>query len=154
MNILIVEDDEHKVVEIIKYLTEYGIPKSQCVIKESIVDTVHYLEKNTPDKIILDMSLSSHRVQATGSPPLSMTAGGIEVIMELRYQDKNYIPILILTQFSQVEINSKFFTLEDSGSELMRVFDMDNIAVNLFSNETNKERQEWQKSINLFLEEK
>lgn len=149
---LIVEDDEHKVKEITKYLELSGLTKDDWVTTESVVDTVHYLEKNTPDKIILDMSLPSHKVQKSGSPPLSMTAGGIEVIMELRFQEKNHIPILVLTQFPQTEINSQFFTLDESGEKLMQVFKMENIAVNLFSNETKEETEDWQKSLKKFLE--
>lgn len=151
MKILIVEDDKHKSSDIINFILSQGVDKSSIHLVESIADTVTYLSNTTPDKIVLDMSLPSH---STGSA-IPLPNGGIEVLLELRYNGIVDLPILILTQYPQIEINNQLHPLNKSADKIMSAFSMKNILVSEFVSEDNdQEDKEWTNYLQQFLNEK
>jgi CheY-like chemotaxis protein len=151
MKILIVEDDKHKSTDIIEFIISQGIDKSSVYLTESIADTVTYLASTIPDKIVLDMSLPSH----TEGSAIPLPNGGIEVLLELRYNGIVDLPILILTQYPQIEINKQFYPLNQSAEKLMSAFSMKNILVSDFvSEEIEPEDKEWVSYLQQFLSNK
>lgn len=151
MKILIVEDDKHKSSDIIEFITSQGIDKNSIYLTESIADTVTYLASTTPDKIVLDMSLPSH----TAGSSIPLPNGGIEVLLELRYNGIIDLPVLILTQYPQIEINKQFYALNQSAEKIMSAFSMKNILVSDFDNEAiDQEDKEWVSYLQHFLSEK
>ena len=151
MKILIVEDDKHKSSDIIEFITSQGIDKNSIYLTESIADTVTYLASTTPDKIVLDMSLPSH----TDGSSIPLPNGGIEVLLELRYNGIIDLPVLILTQYPQIEINKQFYALNQSAEKIMSAFSMKNILVSDFDNEAiDQEDKEWVSYLQHFLSEK
>ena len=88
MNILIVEDDDFKYSKIVNLLTK-TTPSASILHVDNVYGAVNHVRNGTPDKIILDMSLPSHPAIAGEGSPISMPAGGIEVILELKNLKKN-----------------------------------------------------------------
>jgi CheY-like chemotaxis protein len=148
MNILIVEDDKHKSSDIIDFMVSQGIDNSYIHLTESIADTVTYLASTIPDKIVLDMSLPSH----TMGSAIPLPNGGVEVLLELRYKGIIELPILILTQYPQIEINKQFYPLDESAEKIMSAFSMKNIYVSDFvSDEIAQEDKDWINCLQQFL---
>tara|TARA_R110001583_G_C5669027_1_gene410517 strand:- start:7584 stop:8039 length:456 start_codon:yes stop_codon:yes gene_type:complete len=151
MKLLIVEDDKHKSSDIIEFIISQGIDKNSIYLTESIADTITYLASTTPDKIVLDMSLPSH----TAGSSIPLPNGGIEVLLELRYNGIIDLPVLILTQYPQIEINKQFYALNQSAEKIMSAFSMKNILVSDFDNEAiDQEDKEWVNYLQHFLSEK
>lgn len=148
MNILIVEDDKHKSSEVIEYIVSKGISRQSITLTESIADTVTFLSHNTPDKIVLDMSLPSH----TSGSSIPLTNGGMEVLLELRYAGILDLPVLILTQFPQAEVNSQLFPLDIAANEIMKAYSMTNISVSDFESESKRgDLPKWKSFLDDFL---
>jgi len=147
MTILIVEDDSFKYSEIEKFLINNGIAQENIHATISVVDTVSYLNKNTPDKIILDMSLPSHQTEQGEGSPIAMPSGGVEILMELYFLNKNNIPIIILTQFPQIQIDNDDYSIEDAAAVINGKYKFTSLIVDSFDNE----EKQWQLSTKRFL---
>lgn len=149
MTILLVEDDKHKSSEIIDYIVSKGVSRNELYLTESIADTVTFLAQNIPEKIVLDMSLPSHSLGSS----IPLTNGGMEVLLELRYEGISDLPVLILTQFPQAEVNNQLFPLDIAADEIMKAYAMSNITVSYFeSEENNSETPNWKKFMDNFLD--
>jgi len=147
MTILIVEDDSFKFSEIEKFLINNGIDQGNIHSTISVVDTVSYLNENTPDKIILDMSLPSHLTEQGEGSPIAMPSGGMEILMELYFLKKNYIPIIILTQFPQIQINNDDYSLDEAVAVINEKYKFTSLTVDSFDNE----EKQWKLSTKRFL---
>lgn len=152
MKILIVEDDKHKYSDILKFIIKEGIEKNETHHTESAADTIAYLDKEIPSKIVLDMSLPSHKTKMGEGSAIPLPNGGIEVLLELRYNGLTELPIIILTQFPQIEINHHFFTLDKSADKIMETYGMKNISVcGYVSEDYSDENREWEIKLRDFL---
>ena len=135
MNILIVEDDLFKSSEI-EDLVEEVFDEVKTVKFDNVHDTIIYFESNEPDKIILDMSLPSHTAKVGEGSPLSMPTGGIEIILELRSINKWDIPILVLTQYHEIEIENEYYSIDESEIEIKNLYGMNDLSVVLYDSES------------------
>jgi CheY-like chemotaxis protein len=147
MTILIVEDDSFKYSEIEKFLLNNGVVQGSIHSTISVVDTVSYLNKNTPDKIILDMSLPSHQTEQGEGSPIAMPSGGVEILMELYFLNKNHIPIIILTQFPQIQIDNDDYAIDDAAAVINKKYKFTSLTIDSFDNE----EKQWQLSTKRFL---
>lgn len=136
MNILIIEDDLHKYDDIKKVIKKIYI-EATIVNKDSVRDSIIYLEDNRPDKIFLDMSLPSHKMSVGDGAPLPMPVGGIEVLMELSILGRLDTDIFILTQYKEIEIESEYLALSEAAEEIKRNYGMNNISVALYGEDNN-----------------
>ena len=134
MNIMIVEDDFFKYSKIEKLVKE-TIADVDIVVFENIHGVVNYLASKSPDKIILDMSLPSHTAKVGEGTPLPMPTGGIEVILELRALNKNNIPIIILTQYPDIEIEDDYYSISEAGLIIEQLYEMNDIDVAHYQND-------------------
>lgn len=134
MNILIVEDDMFKYLQIESLVKK--VRKDAIITKfDNIHDTIIFLKDNVPDKIILDMSLPSHEAKVGEGSPVSMPTGGIEIILELRSKNILTTPIIILTQYPEIEIENEFFSIEESEEQIQSNYNMENLTVIQYQNE-------------------
>ena len=147
MTILIVEDDSFKYSEIEKFLINNGIDQENIHATISVVDTVSYLNENTPDKIILDMSLPSHQTEQGEGSPIAMPSGGVEILMELYFLNKNNIPIIILTQFTQIQIDNDDYSIDEAAAVINGKYKFTSLIVDSFDHE----EKQWQLSTKRFL---
>jgi len=146
MEILIVEDDSFKFSEI-ESLVRKDFKGVDITTFDNVYDTVNYLKDYTPDKIILDMSLPSHSAKAGEGSPLSMPSGGIEVIFELRILKKLDVPIIILTQYPEIEIEDEYYTISESESAIKEYYGVKELFVEHYENDSG----EWKNNTEKFL---
>ena len=116
--ILIVEDDEHKSSQILDICDQVQISKEQRVTVDNVRDAVRYLLEHVPEMIVLDMSLPSHKALPGQGTPVHMPNGGIEILFELKKKKLNMLPVLILTQYHEIEIEGDSIPVEKSASAL------------------------------------
>lgn len=135
MKILIVEDDSYKYSKVQAFLQDL-IAQSEFIHKDSVYGAVLYLRSEKPDLVILDMSLPSHPLVAGQGSPVSMPAGGIEVIMELKLLGKTDIHIVVLTQYPNVEIEDEYYSISQSQEVIREIYGMQRIEVIYYDNES------------------
>lgn len=144
--ILLVEDDEHKSSKIKQIITE-TIGIQNITLHNNVCHTVRHLDKKTPDILILDMSLPSHPPTAGEGSPLSMPSGGIEVVYELYYLKKVRIPTLILTQYTDVEIENEYYSMKEAEEKIRDNYGFSTVKVEMYDNDSS----EWKDATREFL---
>lgn len=128
MKVLIVEDDLFKFSRIESVISKIQNSFSLTRI-DNVHDTIRYIKKYTPDKLILDMSLPSHSARVGEGSPISMPTGGIEVILELCSIGKIAIDTLVLTQYPDIEIDFEYYSIEESEELIKEMFDLEKVSV-------------------------
>jgi len=146
VNLLIVEDDMFKFVEISEIVDEC-LDAKKIKHTTSVHETINYLKNHSPDRILLDMSLPSHLGRPGEGNPTPMPDGGIEVILELRYLGRANIPIIVITQFPGIEIEVRYFEIDEAKDELESLYGIKNLTVTKHD-DANKE---WKDSLRVFL---
>lgn len=145
MNVLIVEDDSFKLNKIKDYINS-TFPNLNIEIKDNVRDAIMYLREKSPDKIILDMSLPSHSAKVGKGNPLSMPSGGIEVISELSFLDKKDIPLIILTQYPEIEVENEYYSISEAGKFITEIYEIEKLYVSFYDNSN----RDWTYAINDF----
>lgn len=148
MKILIVEDDSYKYSKIATLLRERFL-EATLLHQDSVHGAVIYIRESTPDLIILDMSLPSHSLQAGQGSPVSMPAGGIEIIMEIKILGKINIPIIVVTQYPDVEIEDEYYSIDESRSVISDLYGIRSISVIHYDNDSTEWVEEFNQSLNL-----
>lgn len=120
--ILIIEDDEHKSSQISEIFETVNNKLDDKYIIDNVKDAVIFLVNNNPAKIVLDMSLPSHKALPGQGTPVPMPTGGIEVLFELKKKGQISIPILILTQYHEIEIENEPYPVEESAAALKDIY--------------------------------
>jgi len=126
MKVLIVEDDEHKSSQIIDLINNESEVSDKTIV-DNVSEAVLFLKKSIPDKIILDMSLPSHKALPGQGAPAPLPTGGIEVLFELKKRRLVNLPILILTQYHEIEIEGEPFPVELSAQAFKDEYGFQNI---------------------------
>ena len=125
--ILIIEDDDHKQSQIAE-IFETVKPERDCkFIIDNVKDAVIFLVNNIPSKIVLDMSLPSHKALPGQGTPVPMPTGGIEVLFELKSKGLTGMPILILTQYNEIEIENEPYPVDEAAEALQAIYGFTNI---------------------------
>lgn len=120
--ILIVEDDEHKSSQILEICDHMLIAKEMRTTVDNVRDAVRFLLECIPEKIVLDMSLPSHKALPGQGTPVPMPNGGIEILFELKKRKLTDLPVLILTQYHEIEIEGDSFPVDKSATALKDMF--------------------------------
>lgn len=139
--ILLIEDDGFK-EEAVATLLSSLVPAEKIVCERSVQTAVVRIADGPYQLIILDVALPSHdRTRGVGAPT-SMPSGGIEILLELD-QLKRRDPILILTQYPEVEIGGELVKLQNVIPRLRQEIDVNMIGLVHFD----RTNSEWCKSI-------
>lgn len=138
--ILIVEDDEHKSSQIVEVIQSEN---AQIGIKlvDNVHDAVSYLKGSISDKIILDMSLPSHKALKGQGAPAPLPTGGIEVLFELKKKRKISLPIFILTQYPEIEIEGEPYLISQSAQAFKDEYGFNNITACYYDSVDNNKWQ-------------
>ncbi|KSV83801.1 hypothetical protein N183_38050 [Sinorhizobium sp. Sb3] len=107
--ILIVEDDPFKYRELASAVTEQT-PDVEVMTASSVREAVASLGDDPFDCVLLDIALPSHDLQKGQGAPTSLPSGGLEILMELNYAGRKD-PIVIVTQYPEVEIEGRLYPL-------------------------------------------
>lgn len=149
--ILIVEDDDHKLSQIIEILHELSINDIDRICVDNVKDAVRYLVSSIPEKILLDMSLPSHKAMPGQGTPVPMPTGGIEILFELKRKRLIHLPILILTQYPEIEIEGDPYPTNESADVFRSEYGFTNIQACYYEHYANAN---WINITNKFLSEK
>lgn len=118
MKILLVEDDQFK-QELIEGMLKERYSDAAISLARSVQQAVKLIRNNDYNLIILDIALPSHDSKAGGAQPISQPAGGIEVLLELSYEERAD-PVIIVTQYPEIEFNGRLYALAKARSALSR----------------------------------
>jgi len=78
-----------------------------------------------------------------------MPSGGLEIILELKSLGKTYIPIIILTQYPDVEVESEYYSIKESEEVIKRLYGIANLTVVHYDNESD----DWASQTRTLLEQ-
>jgi len=118
MRVLLVEDDAFKQTRIEKILHD-TFRELKLEVAKSVCEAVNYMQGNSFDHIILDIALPSHGNLPGGGAGLPMPAGGVEVLLELSYQDRPDL-VTILTQYPEIEFDGRLVELKHAKQVLRK----------------------------------
>lgn len=146
--ILIVEDDEHKSSQIIEIIKKVPNNNLDYMLVDNVRDAVRFLIDTIPQKIILDMSLPSHKSLPGQGNPVPLPTGGIELLFELKKRGLLELPTLILTQYPEIEIEQEPIPVEDSATVFQEEYEFKNLEAYYYDQIHDTE---WKESVYSFL---
>ena len=114
--VLLVEDDAFKQKELESVLLEL-MPGAQVRVGRSVRQALSFLDERAYDLIVLDMALPSHEVRPAAAQPMSQPSGGVELLLELSYEERAD-PVIIVTQYPEIEFDGRLYAL----SQFARAF--------------------------------
>lgn len=120
--ILIVEDDDHKSSQIIELVRGELTNSVELSVIDNVMEAARFLATTSPDKIILDMSLPSHKALPGQGTPVPLNTGGVEVLFEMIKRGLTGLPVLILTQYPEIEIEDEPVPVADSAKSLRDIY--------------------------------
>ena len=132
--ILIVEDDDYKSSQILDVLDEVGAFDLIHVV-DNVKEAVRFIKSSIPKKIILDMSLPSHKALPGQGTPTPLPTGGIEVLFQLKSMGLMNLPILILTQYPEIEIEGDSIPVEESAEVFDEIYGFGAISACYYNKE-------------------
>lgn len=143
MTFLIVEDDPFKHGEILGLLQAI---RSDIQVKSvnSVRGAIVALEETSYECIFLDIALPSHDLRRGEGAPTSMPSGGLEILLELSYLDRSD-PIVVITQYPEVEIEGKLISLAKVPKTLKGIIEVNLLGVVQFDKYTVKWKDEIRK---------
>jgi DNA-binding response OmpR family regulator len=144
MKILLVEDDHFK-QELIEAALKERYPNSSVSLARSVQQAVKLIRSDEYDLIILDIALPSHDSKAGGAQPISQPAGGIEVLLELSYEERSD-PVIIVTQYPEIEFNGRLYALAKARSALTRLISVNIQDVIFFNAQASAWRDQFRKA--------
>lgn len=114
IRILIIEDETHKLEELLKIINELKLPLPDVAC--SVKDAINQIEEKEYDLLVLDMALPTFGDNSSiqGS---DQSEGGIEIIRHLDYIKKTP-SILIVTQYYNFHIDGKPIKLNKASKYL------------------------------------
>jgi CheY-like chemotaxis protein len=143
MKLLIVEDDRFKRDSILAKVDNEGTVFQGPKLAGSVQAGIKAIIEDVFDLLILDMALPSHDLKPGAGPSTNLLSGGIEIIMQLSYLQRND-KVVVLTQYPEIEIDGVLLPLSKAKSELATSFYTGVIDVILYDNE----RVEWADRLN------
>jgi len=112
--LVLVEDDHYKSEQILKIIRNSSYKDDDIQIFDNVKDAVVFCKNIIPDKLILDMSLPSHKALPGQGTPLPLPTGGFEILFELKSRNLMDISILILTQYPEIEVEDEPIPVSES----------------------------------------
>ena len=146
--ILIVEDDDHKLSQILRVLNATSEEEIEKTIVDNVKDAVRILDRSIPEKIVLDMSLPSHKALPGQGTPVPLPTGGIEILFELKKKGLTDIPVLILTQYPEIEIEEEPIPVDESPDVLKNEYGFSHLDACYYDRENSAK---WEEKTNIFL---
>lgn len=114
-NILIIEDDSFKADSLVQFLVGY-YSDPEIKIAGSLAEAINIVNSDIFNLILVDMALPSHPSVIGGGSPTSLLTGGIDVLLELNYLERND-PCIVVTQYPDIDISGKFYDLTQAKIE-------------------------------------
>lgn len=141
MNILLIEDDGFKSDSIVNYVHSV-FANVQIETCDNLSEGIFCVNKKAYDFILVDMAIPSHPIEPGGGSPLSLLTGGLDIILEVKYLERND-PCIIITQYPDLELCGQLFSLDQAISEIAKRFECEIRACI----EYNEGSDEWQQEL-------
>jgi CheY-like chemotaxis protein len=120
MNILIVEDDENKRVQLKGFLEDL-IPGARTRLARSLQSGIRSLREELPDLVILDMTLPNFDAGPDEPGGQIHPLGGRELLEQmLRFEME--VPVIVVTQFETFGKGSRQMNLKTLHQQLQREY--------------------------------
>ena len=119
MHILIVEDDDDKRGQIVKFVSE-EISRNYLEVR-SLQTALRAIIKEKFDLILLDMTMTTFDVASGQQGGRPQSYAGKELLLQMARRDIRY-PVIVVTQFDIFEPNGEKITLEQLDQDLYRQF--------------------------------
>lgn len=129
--VLLVEDDPFK-EERLSDAIRIARPASTIKAARTVQQAVELVRESKYDLIILDMALPSHEIRPGGAQPISQPSGGLEVLLELHY-DERQDQVVIVTQYPEIEFEGRMHALGTFAKAMRRKMRVNVVAVISFS---------------------
>jgi DNA-binding response OmpR family regulator len=148
MNLLIVEDDNFK-FERVEAVVKKARARATITRQDNVRSTVMYLQRNRPDKMVLDMSLPTNAIRSGQGSPQPMPMGGVEILLELRRLRYATVPVLVLTQYPDFEIDGENVEILDAASRIAQVYSLPHVVASFYDDLSDR----WESELENFLRE-
>ena len=128
-NILIIEDDNHKLEKILHEIKTYD--NVYIEVTNNVQDAILKIgeKSNFYNAYIIDNSLPSHPSKQGSAPAINMSSGGVEILMELYCLGVFSKFIFMLTQYTHIEIEYDSFEHKDAEKKLKEYLFFSNLIV-------------------------
>lgn len=131
MNVLIVEDDHHKLTKLCAELERFPMVRSMTTAG-SLREAMAAVTAASFDLVLLDMAIPSHAGGPGAVDTYSQPVGGLDVLFHLAFNDSS-AKVIIVTQYPTIEYNRRHVPLKEFQTELSRDGIENVIAVIFFS---------------------
>lgn len=144
-SILLVEDDGFK-EEPLSAAIRAARPDCSLDVGRTVQQAVELVRGQGYDLIVLDMSLPSHEIRPGGAQPISQPSGGLEVLLELSY-DQRSDKVVIVTQYPEIEFEGRMHSLTAFPKAMRRLLHVNLAAVIGFSLRSDQWRSRFMEAV-------
>jgi CheY-like chemotaxis protein len=116
--LLLVEDDDNKRAQLLQVVRDHA-PTLEVMSARSLKSGLLLLKQNTPDVILLDMTLPTFDIGPGEAGGDTHPFGGREFLQEMR-RFKLRIPVVVVTQFETFDLGREMTTLHALDLQLRR----------------------------------
>lgn len=137
MRVLLIEDEQHKVSDLIAHLYKHGATPDNLQIVGGVREAVLAVVEGEFDLIVLDMALPTFAGRgADGSGGgVAQAIGGVEVLRMLKVSKKSP-RIIIVTQYPEIIIDGVKIRLNQAGKVLSAKYGQNVLGAVLYSYST------------------
>lgn len=121
--ILLVEDDPYKEKGLREAMQEVA-NDIELALAVSVQTAVASVRSSVFDLVVLDMALPSHDRSLGKGNPRQMPSGGLEVLLNLNEKQRRD-PVIIVTQYPEIEINGQLISIEEVPDILPIIVDVE-----------------------------
>ncbi|MNS41254.1 DNA-binding transcriptional regulator BasR [compost metagenome] len=139
--VLLIEDDKFKQELVEQALRAAGVT-IDLKVGRSVQQAVHLVRSGSYDLIILDVALPSHESRPGGAQPISQPSGGLEVLLELAYEERGD-RVVIVTQYPEIEYDGVMYPLINFKDQIIKTVEANIVGVILF----NPQEKYWHEEI-------
>ncbi|AUW47509.1 response regulator [Rhizobium leguminosarum] len=139
MKVLLVEDEEHKTVDLKNRLRVHGVADSDLTFAQSVREAVLAVVTTTFDLVVLDMALPTFsKVRPDeGGGGLAQAVGGVEVLRAMQASGKR-AAIIIVTQYPDIILNGEKVKLQNVAKIISQRYEQNVLGGVLYSFNTPK----------------
>lgn len=126
MKVLIIEDDDYKANNLIKFIRR-KYPSASLDIAVSLAEAIDFIDDSVFDLIFVDMAIPSHTATHGEGAPMSLLTGGVDILLELSEMERSDLCVVI-TQHPSIEISGEHYPLEKAPERFKTLLNCDVLA--------------------------
>lgn len=137
MNVLLIEDEQHKANDLKRRLLHCGISEKRLCTVSSVRDAVLTVLGSKFDLIVLDMALPtfSGGKDGSGAGGVAQALGGVEVLRALAMGTET-AKVIVVTQYPEIVIDGERVRLTSVGKTIQKRYGQEVLGAVLYSYNT------------------